>query len=1103
MRHVKFTAVLMLLIPSFGAGQALRSVTFGTSQATYSVSDLTAGDMVAEFRIHNFAPPVSIDRDIFGVAEPFPIQFCRILANTLTLRCSFSNDGAPDGLTDFDLTGKTDVRVRYLRSGTDKTTVLSTWDGDCSSPQTHIKSIGTVAGQPFVTNGQTFGVGGQGLSLGFLRISTVVAPSTICPADVASAGYLSLLFDNNTFADTSGRNHHFSTNQATYTASPVYNPRAVISGLQTYKRVVRAGDPMTLTSQGSTTFSGNGVPVQYDWAQVAGPDEASLDSRNSPTVVIKPPVTGEYTFRLSVRDAEGRIGSVDQKIGVVASDSRGLVAIENQELAGVLGPLTRHGVNPWPWYDVAEAADADALEAAGMLNPLTGCCTSMAGTVTVTAAPPNTTEGTFICCTPVVTGTGTHFVSDLHVGDALFLWWDVGGDGSNRGRALVAVQQILDDTHFRIADYYWTRPLSLSSSMNYSKAGPDIAGYTYYGQPSTSWNYYDAILGLGRLWQRTGLEHYRDSFRLACEQWWVYGLDSGYASVIPRNAGWHAMAACAADNHPDWWEGLARNVARTVGNTPSPVTNGNNSFDSREIGFTTRATALLAKYYPAHAADATAARTLWCGHLSRLVNEIWIHNFVTLNGGRHGYWPEDLYSVDLNIPTGISEETGAFGTSPWRSNGIVNLALIRAHDAYTDAASCNNPTLADTLLDVIKKSAAFMYDYGRSPDGGLYYNVLYATNQGLAAGTVWRNNDTPGSIAVINGDTAIVGTSTTFPTSFSCDGSDRITILQSSGASADYQVAGCVDATHARLATAYVGPTGSGLSYSNAGRIAVTNGSTTVTGTATSFQPVFAPCDGTTYIGIPGQRDRWVYKVVGCPSNTSLTLEIPYRSSTESGIRLFTRGSKAPSNCAPSIAKSCEADLYDGRNLAHDPMASFAWLYFKTGESSWKDAAEYFGGRAYGGPAAGPGAIGPPFGPEADGHPNNFDDPLLACSQNGGIPPCGKGFGASVVLGKPFGMSAGIGDAPNAFAYLVGGPTRFANASLPVSINAPAVEGAAFARLTVTRPTRETAVTDCAALPCSVQVDRRLGTHVLAIDYLSPAGQVLRSVKFMVYGDRP
>ncbi len=186
MRPVIFVSLLMSFFGTVGMAQAIRSAHFGTPQATYTVSDLTAGDMVAEFRIHNFAPAVAVDREIFGVAEPFPMQFCRILANTLTVRCVFGNDGAPDGLTDFNLTGKTDVRVRYIRSGADKSMALYVWDGDCSNPQAHIKSIGAVAGQPFVTNGHTFGVGGLGLSLGFLRISTSVAQaSTSCPNDTA------------------------------------------------------------------------------------------------------------------------------------------------------------------------------------------------------------------------------------------------------------------------------------------------------------------------------------------------------------------------------------------------------------------------------------------------------------------------------------------------------------------------------------------------------------------------------------------------------------------------------------------------------------------------------------------------------------------------------------------------------------------------------------------------------------------------------------------------------------------------------------------------------------------------------------------------------
>ncbi len=104
---------------------------------------------------------------------------------------------------------------------------------------------------------------------------------------------------------------------------------------------------------------------------------------------------------------------------------------------------------------------------------------------------------------------------------------------------------------------------------------------------------------------------------------------------------------------------------------------------------------------------------------------------------------------------------------------------------------------------------------------------------------------------------------------------------------------------------------------------------------------------------------------------------------------------------------------------------------------------------------------------------------------------------------KPFGMSAGIGDAPNAVAYLVGGPERVAHVGRPVFVDAQAVAGAALARMTVTRPSGGNEVTTCASLPCSVQVDPWLGNHTLAIDYLTTGGQVLRSVRFTVYGDHP
>jgi hypothetical protein len=348
--------------------------------------------------------------------------------------------------------------------------------------------------------------------------------------------------------------------------------------------------------------------------------------------------------------------------------------------------------------------------------------------------------------------------------------------------------------------------------------------------------------------------------------------------------------------------------------------------------------ALLAKYYPTHAANPSAARATWCANLDKLVNQIWLNSFVTVNSGADGYWPEDVYSGNTTYPLASDPlVTGNYGAAPWRVNGLANLALIRAYDAYADATACNNSTTAASILSAVQKSAQFIYDYGRSPDGGLYYNVQYPTlSQSQTDAGVWINFQHPGNLSVTNNSTAVVGTQTTFTTTFACNGTDTIGIIDSQGTKRIYTVASCADATHLTLGSAYAGATESSRSYVGGGSIAVTNNSATVTGTGTAFTWLFAPCDGTTYIGIPGTNERKVYQVTACASATSLTISPAYHDTSLSGITAWSKTVRAPTSIrSPSIASYCESDWYNGRNLAHDAAASFAWLYWKTSVSSW------------------------------------------------------------------------------------------------------------------------------------------------------------------------
>jgi hypothetical protein len=278
--------------------------------------------------------------------------------------------------------------------------------------------------------------------------------------------------------------------------------------------------------------------------------------------------------------------------------------------------------------------------------------------------------------------------------------------------------------------------------------------------------------------------------------------------------------------------------------------------------------------------------------------------------------------------------------------------------------------------------------------------------------------DYPGLNVAVSGGTSVTGTGNTYFTkAFApCNGTSRVSI----NGSASVAVTSCADDTHMTLAAPLA--SGSSMSYYNAGSIAVTNGSAVVTGTGTGFVNLFAPCDGTTYIGMrvnlqPPYTDNAIYQVIACPDNTHLTLSRTYGGTTQAAITDYSRSNKSSSNCAPSIASQCETDASSGRNLAHDYPVSLSWNL--TNGPQWKFRVEYGLGKLYGGSAGGPGSLGPGAGPQADGITSNFDGPMLACVTSP-TQPCSFSPNAnSIVFGhaaKEFGMSAGAGNARNAIA---------------------------------------------------------------------------------------
>jgi hypothetical protein len=884
-----------------------------------------------EFRLENLSTSSST-RIVWGLGgAPWDDTKCEIPANTLELYCKQANDATPGGIPGADLAGRTNARIRYSRNHVTEEGRVDVWDGDCTGHDEDIKNITGGTTQTFTGN---FAIG-QSVTLAFFRLGTTISTDpTACPLDapVATASLVDYRFEGDSLADASGNGYTLSGSGYSWANSETYAPTVTMSGWTSYLPVFRQAAAFELSGEESVVFTnGTGIPVSYAWEKVSGPGTLTFSpsaADSSPSVTAS--VSGEYVVRLTVEDDDAVTDSVDTTIGIVDADSNGKITITG-DMGIVLGNVTMHGTAPWPWYDVAEVAVADKLKTSYATDP---AVVLQSGTLSITADAPNGTEGDAITGVWVV-GNGTNFTQDL-VGAFIYIHFDVDGDGTYNGRSLEYVSEVLSTTLLRINSYYYSLPLINNTTMPWSLDNSSaVNGYNTASYNNT-WNFYEALLGMYRLYYRTNLATYRDTARSFCTRWWKFGLAHGYKVGYPMHSGWQSMIACAVDGQAVDWDQLAYNIGhgqRTLTSDVEPPEQWAD-WDVREDSYRLRAASLMARIYPAHAADPTTTRATWCGYVGSQIEHYWQPTLTAT-----GFWPENVYYWNSNSPG--APINGVYGTSPWRSSGLGTLALEYAYGALNDVNACNNPALASSLLTTITSAAQFLWDYGRSPDGGLYAQILYNTK-------------------FYNGDPGVK-----LPSDM---------------------------------------PSGSTVS--------MTNGSTAVTGNGTNFLTMFAPCDGTTWIGISASAHPWVengvHRVASCEDNTHLTLVSAYPYTSET-VTNYAKTVTADSTCSPSIASYCEEDLWSGRSLSADAAAGAAWLYAKTALTAWKDRAEYYAGKTYGGCAEGPGCTGDSVGPNADGGVNNLADILDTCATT--AIPCGAGYLASM-RGKQFGMSAGAGDVP-------------------------------------------------------------------------------------------
>lgn len=194
-----------------------------------------------------------------------------------------------------------------------------------------------------------------------------------------------------------------------------------------------------------------------------------------------------------------------------------------------------------------------------------------------------------------------------------------------------------------------------------------------------------------------------------------------------------------------------------------------------------------------------------------------------------------------------------------------------------------------------------------------------------------------------------------------------------------------------------------------------TSTSRTVTGTSTAFLTDLAVNE---WITAPTDKTAW--QVESIESNTSLTLKQPYTGSTRTET-YYLRTVSAPTSCGPSSPGPCEIDLYDpdGRNDAVTIPAVFAWLYYTTGDTTWKTRYQRVSGATYGGPADGAGGGDACTGPYCTSYYGNFGAALPKCSENGNVPPCTVDYGTFVWRSKQWAMSTGAGRSDNGQAWVV------------------------------------------------------------------------------------
>jgi len=743
----------------------------GSNYLSFTGPSINFTDYRVEFRLSGFTSGGT--QGIFGNNDNGG-PHCLLVSGGVTLRCR-DWQGAGDHVS-IDLTGRTDVRVRWQRVYSTGVRTLEVWNSDGTGYTTGsiTNAVGPLAFNATQYVGAYYGAGSQcTCDIGFVRWwTTTVAPASSAPPDALLLGYadvVDLELEGNTTDSSSNAVSITTTGGAlSYATTTLYNPAAII----TYTGAARAGATYALSGATSSNLTTD-QPLTYFWQTpgwtIAAP---TFSARTSSTTTITIPTTQTVNVRLRVIDGLGQTGTEDITLGAVATDTNAVVIQSDATIGTVLGENLRSGASPWTWFDTNEMAVADAI--AATIPEFQGNAT-LAGTLTVTNG------------SATITGSGTSFASQFACdgSDNIVIHYPIDGGGGALGRRTYVVISCsgADMTIYNSSGGGYDASAT-ASGVSFGKISNADNGS--WANQSNNWNYYDSVAALYRLYYRTGNTDYRTQARALADQWWVYPIDGcraweygqGTWQIPPRVMSVMGLMLRANDGRPEIWPQLMNCVSVPYTNllvNYYPYQPNDDLGEIREQGYVFLFTQLAAIMHP----DAST-RATW------QTNANTARDYFLANQTAYGGWTFSL---------GANQNYYGSGNFPW--HGFPLMQALRLN--YEATGSTTAKASLKSYIDYIIAEGL-----DATNDGGYYEDTYFTWCPDYSA-------ERTGTVIVTNGSAVVRGSGTQFQSQYACNGTDTIAIQDSGGFRRGYTVASCVSQTAMTLATTYAGPTEGGL----------------------------------------------------------------------------------------------------------------------------------------------------------------------------------------------------------------------------------------------------------------------------------------------------